>query len=32
MGSERWYPDAFGGTGKLFGTIAVALLIVSRGR
>ena len=27
MGSERWYRDAFGGTGKIFKTIAAASLI-----
>ena len=29
MGSERWYRDAFGGTGKTFKTIAVASLILT---
>jgi hypothetical protein len=29
MGSERWYRDAFGGTGKTFKTIAVTSLILT---
>jgi hypothetical protein len=29
MGSERWFCDAFGGTGKRFKTIAAASLIVA---
>jgi len=28
MGSERWYRNAFGGTGRIFRTIAAASLIV----
>jgi hypothetical protein len=29
MGSERWFCNAFGGTGKIFKTIAAAALIVA---
>ncbi len=29
MGFERWYRDAFGGTGKIFKTIATASLIMA---
>jgi hypothetical protein len=28
MGLERWFRDAFGGTGKIFKTTAAASLIV----